>query len=417
MGIAKSSLWNAVAISIKMLALLVLNKLLAVFVGPNGYAAIAQIQNIISISISLGNAGFNSGIVKYTSEYEMQDRLRLDIWKTAFLFSIFSTVLVSVGIYTLSDFLSEKYLMDKSYSKSLKYLAFFVGFIVFNNIFISIINGYKNVLDYVKVNIFSSVFSLLYTAVLIYLFGLEGALFALVSNQAIVCVFSFYVGWNRRYFSLEQLIGKGSIDALRKLSNFSLMILIPSILWPIIYTYVRQTIVNDSDAAHAGYWDAMHRLSNVYLTFITAVISVYALPKISSLNNYKEINFEIRQIYKLVIPFALLLCLFIFLFREFIVLFLFSSDFYPMVELFKWQVLGDFIKVIAWVMSYTFMARAMAYRFITVELISIISYFFIVDYYINEFGFVGVSVAHFYNNLLFLLLSCAVYYFTFRVSK
>ncbi|MEI8647732.1 hypothetical protein P4S73_06940 [Paraglaciecola sp. Hal342] len=49
MSLAKILSLNSISVLIKMVSLLIVNKMIAVFVGPSGYAAIAQLQNIISM--------------------------------------------------------------------------------------------------------------------------------------------------------------------------------------------------------------------------------------------------------------------------------------------------------------------------------------------------------------------------------
>jgi PST family polysaccharide transporter len=417
MRLINSSIWNGVAVAVKMLTLMGINKVLAIYVGPSGYAVIGQFQNIISTCLVAANAGITGGVVKYTAEYETSPELRLRIWRTALVFSFISTMFVSLLVFFLSDYLAKEYLMQESYGMILRWFSIFLFFIVFNNIFMAIINGHKNIRDYVKISILSSLFSMIYTSILVYFFSLTGALLALVSNQAIICLLAFYVGKKKGYFNLRQLLGLGDFSSLKKLSKFSLMILIPSIIWPITYTYVRQLLVQDLGTDFAGGWDAMHKLSNIYLSFLTTVISVYALPKISSLTSMNHVTREVLNIYKLIIPAALVLCGSIFYFRREIINILFTDEFYIMLDLFKWQVAGDYLKILAWVLSYTIMARAMVYKFIFIEFSSIATYIIIVTFCIPKFGFEGVSIAHFLNNFIFLALAVLVYLLTHFCDK
>ena len=49
MTLIKTSLLNAIAVVIKMLTTLGINKILAVYVGPTGYAALGQFQNAVQM--------------------------------------------------------------------------------------------------------------------------------------------------------------------------------------------------------------------------------------------------------------------------------------------------------------------------------------------------------------------------------
>lgn len=61
MNLVKTSLLNGIAVAIKMLTLLGLNKLLAVYVGPGGYAAIGQFQNVVQMLTTFASGAINNG--------------------------------------------------------------------------------------------------------------------------------------------------------------------------------------------------------------------------------------------------------------------------------------------------------------------------------------------------------------------
>ncbi|BBI60616.1 hypothetical protein HSBAA_19220 [Vreelandella sulfidaeris] len=69
MTLIKTSLLNGIAVVIKMLTLLGLNKILAIYVGPTGYAAIGNFQNAVQMITTFASGAINTGVVKYTAEY------------------------------------------------------------------------------------------------------------------------------------------------------------------------------------------------------------------------------------------------------------------------------------------------------------------------------------------------------------
>ena len=63
MNLLKTSVLNGIASLIKIAAMFVLNKILAVYVGPAGYAAISQFQNFIQMVITFAGNAINTGVV------------------------------------------------------------------------------------------------------------------------------------------------------------------------------------------------------------------------------------------------------------------------------------------------------------------------------------------------------------------
>ena len=80
MQLIKTGLLNSIAVSIKLLTLLGLNKILAVYVGPAGYATIGQFQNAVQVITSLSSTTLSTGVTKYTAQYyeNEQRQHRLD---------------------------------------------------------------------------------------------------------------------------------------------------------------------------------------------------------------------------------------------------------------------------------------------------------------------------------------------------
>lgn len=69
MALIKTSLLNAIAVVIKMITMLGINKILAVYVGPAGYAALGQFQNAVQMIATFGSGAINTGVTKYTAEH------------------------------------------------------------------------------------------------------------------------------------------------------------------------------------------------------------------------------------------------------------------------------------------------------------------------------------------------------------
>jgi PST family polysaccharide transporter len=69
MTLIKTSLLNAIAVLIKMLTMLGINKVLAIYVGPAGYATLGQFQNAVQMITTSPAGAINTSVTKYTAEY------------------------------------------------------------------------------------------------------------------------------------------------------------------------------------------------------------------------------------------------------------------------------------------------------------------------------------------------------------
>ena len=125
MNLLKTSALNGISVLIKTVTMFVLNKILAVYVGPSGYAAIGQFQNFIQIITAFAGSSVNTAVVKYTAEYYEDESKQRAIWKTAgTLVVLFSTI---VAFFIL---IFQKQLCLYIF-KTTEYQAIFVWFSIF----------------------------------------------------------------------------------------------------------------------------------------------------------------------------------------------------------------------------------------------------------------------------------------------
>jgi len=110
------------------------------------------------------------------------------------------------------------------------------------------------------------------------------------------------------------------------------------------------------------------RLSSAYLMFFTATLSVYFLPKFSSLDPSGVVR-ELKRGYALILPVLAGGFFLIWLARGWLVPMLFSPQFQPMKDLLAYQLTGDFLKIGSWIMSFVMLARAKTGLFIVSEII------------------------------------------------
>ena len=101
------------------------------------------------------------------------------------------------------------------------------------------------------------------------------------------------------------------------------------------------------------------------------------------------------------IPIAIVLASVIFLLKDFIVELLFTSDFYPMRELFLWQLIGDVIKLAGWIIGYLMLAKKMTTTFIGTEVIFSLSFVVMSVFFIDIYGLAGVTYSFSLNYLLY----------------
>lgn len=404
MNLLNTSLLNGVAVLIKTATLFLLNKILAVYVGPAGYAAIGQFQNFIQMVTAFSGSAINTAIIKYTAEYHENETKQRAIWKTAgsivFLFSLLFSILIILFQKQLSIYIFH----TTEYQSVFVWFAVFLLLFNFNALFLAILNGKKEILKLVIANIAGSVFALIITSILAMQYKLYGALIGLSIYQSLAFFVTLFLCYKADWFNFSYLFGKIDSDISRKFASFALMALVSAICVPLSQMLIRSHLSNEFGLVYAGYWEAMVRLSGAYLMLVTTTLGVYYLPRLAELKELSDIKKEVYLGYKFIFPLALLGGLCVFLLKDWVIIILFSESFLPMRELVLWQMIGDSLKIGSWILAYLMLSKAMTKLFIATEIIFAITLVVFTYVATDILGFVGVTIAYLINYIFYWIV-------------
>lgn len=397
MTLVRTSLLNAIAVAIRLLTLLGINKLLAIYVGPTGYAALGQFQNVVQMITTAASGAINTGVVKYTAEFHADEIKQRTVWRTAGTITLAGSLIFGFGIALSSRPLAEWVLQDSDYSDVFLWLGATLVLFTLNALLLAILNGKKEIGHYILANIAGSILALVATAALVIQFGLYGALIALATYQSIAFFVTAFICYKAQWFSFSFLIGRIDKEAALNLVKFTGMALTSATCAPLSQFFVRNHLGDTLGWEAAGHWEAVSRMSAAYLMLATTTLSVYFLPRLSELNGPRELKREIIRGYKIILPFAALSALGIYALRDPIIETLFTRDFLPMRELLAWQMTGDTLKIGAWILAYLMLGKAMTAAFIASEIIFSLSFVLIAYIMVNTLAIEGVAVAHAIN--------------------
>lgn len=401
MSLVRTSLLNAIAVLVRLLTMLGLNKLLAVYVGPAGYAVIGQFQNAITMILSFASGAITTGVTKYTAESPDDAPAQHRVWSSAARLSLASSLLASLLIALLHRTLAQRLLQDEALSGVFLWLAGGLSLFVLNNLLLAILNGKKAVSAYVGANIATSIVTLLATWLLASAWGLYGALVALAINQSVVAVLTLGLCLRSGWFRWRYLCGPLDREALRKLGGYALMALVTAIVMPLAQLLIRRQLAQDFGWNQAGYWQAVTRISDMYLMLITTTLTVYYLPRLAEIRQAGELKAEIRRVYRFVLPLTILGAAMVYLLRDWMLSLVFTEDFRPMLDLLAWQLVGDVIKIGSWVLSFIMLGRAMTRPYIVTEIVFSASLVLLTYLLTPYFGLQGAVLAFALNYLLY----------------
>ncbi|STO56905.1 O-antigen translocase [Grimontia hollisae] len=408
MRLLKTASLSILSTVFKITTALVVNKMMSIMIGPTGLALIGQFQNFIQITNTIGTVGFGSGIVSLTSKHRKNCAELEILWSTTLTCVLFVTSVTSIIIILFNNEFSYLVFGDSSYRFVFIILSVVIFFNNINLIFLSIINGLKKIKRYVLLLILQSIYSFITSIVLIFYFKIDGALTSLAISQLFIFTLStktFIRIVKRSNISIKLGVNK---NFLKKILSFSGMALTSAIMGPLSLFFVRNYLGENLNWSYAGYWQSIWYISSMYLMLVTGVLSTYFLPKLSETDNKNSIKEEIIKILIFIIPASSFSLLIIYFFREYLVTALFSKDFLIMLPLFKWQLIGDCLKVISYVFSYFLIAKSKTIIFIFLEFFYFLTFSILTIYLVDLNGLIGTTYAYAFSNLLYMLVMIVV---------
>lgn len=394
---------NAVSTLIHMCTALISTKVVANIIGPSGIAMLGQLNNINTMLQGVAGGGIRSGVTKYIAEYKNDNsRVKNYISNALYISSIF-TLAISILCIAGNKLLSNKIMLSGDYGYVFLVLGFTIFLFTLNSLLISILNGFKEFKKYVVVNISSSVFSLIFSVALCVVWGLKGAMISAVTFQSVVLFVTIFQCRKCSWFNKVYFFGKADIKVIKEYLQYTLMSLVTLSVVPVTQMILRGYVISEISITEAGWWDGMNKISHLYLSVITTSLSVYILPRMSELNDKWKLKQELLKCYKLIIPFMLICTLVIYILRHFLIWLLFTPDFYPMENLFIWQLLGDVFKISSWILSYLMLAKQKTKVFILTEILSGVSGLIIRYICTKHYGVIGLNIGYMINYIIYFV--------------
>lgn len=400
-----------VAIITRIIAGILTSKAIAVMVGPFGLALIGNLRNFVAAFQSLATLGLYKGIVKYVAAFKENSKALTKTLSTVYYVGFITTIIVSCFCYFGSEWIND--IIFPSYNEFgyvIKIFAIALPFYALNMFSFSIMNGFSKYKILIILNIIGQILSVSIVLILIYQEKLKGALISVAIAESIIFLITLVAIINRQSMLPKIQVKEVDFKFFRKFCFYSVIALFTAVLLPLVTIGIRSYIIENIGYKEAGFWEAITRLSKYYLMFISSLISLYLLPRFKEIKTVKAFRREVWSFYKTIVPVLIAGMLLIYLLKKYIVLGVFTKEFQPIEDLFLWQLLGDFIKVLSIVIAYQFLAKKMFWHYILTEAFLIVNIYITSVYFINTLGSVkGAVVAHFVSYVMYYAIILLIF--------
>jgi polysaccharide transporter, PST family len=403
LNLARTSFYTAVSTAITLISGFIVTKVVSVEIGPEGMAYMGQFQNITSILSIIASGAIGVGIIKYLAEFNDDAASRQKIVTTALGIILFLSFITSIFVILNSRWLSFISFQTPALYQVYLLYGIFLTIISLNVWFAAVFNGLKEIRKLSLVNSVSAVAGIFFTIYFAKTLGVKGVLISGNFTAAAALLYNIYFARQLQTIIWKPMFQNLDRTFLPLFFGFTLMSLTAIVAGSFSQLLIREKLIANLSLSDAGIWQGITRLSDYYLGFITAVLSVYYLPRLSEIKGKYELRNEIGKGYKMILPLVILLAFMIFLFRGMIVQILFTKQFNAMIPLFKFQLLGDVLKIGSWIIAFIMLAKRLVKTFIITEIIFAATQVLFSYFFIHQYGIIGTTYAFCLNYAIYWL--------------
>lgn len=381
----------------------IIAKLIAIYTGPAGMALLGQLQSLVTGVNGIANAPTGTGIVKYTAENHESYEKCSPWWRASTYYIFLITLCFTPVLVIFSKDIANWVFHDTQYQWVVIITFVTMPITSFGTAIISVLNGLQNFRFYILTGILSALISGMLISIMIVCWGIKGALVAASMQYVLIGLGAFILNCRQAWMKFSFWVGRTNSRANKNILEYVLMTAVSSVVIPIALIFIRNCIVLHVGWDSAGQWQAVWKISEVYLGVLTMALSVYYLPKLTSLHSVEEIKKEINSVVLFVLPVIILAALCVYLARDYIIVILFTPDFMAARDLFAIQLVGDVIKVISWLYAYPMLAKKATKYFIGTEIFFGFTWVLLSLFFIDRNGVSGANIAYAINYSFYLL--------------
>lgn len=383
----------------------VIAKVVAIYTGPTGMAMLGQVQSMVGSLNGIINAPAGSGVVRFTAEYKEQGFDACAPWWRAALqwVLIISAIAIPVGLLFAKP-IASGILKDVNLAWVVMATVIVLPFAAIGTLCNSVINGQQLYRRYVGLGMLSALISGCVMLGMIAWKNIEGALLAAAVQAALIGVVMLITNLRQPWFKLRYWWGPVAPKARKDIGGYMLMAITSALTVPVSLILIRNILIDQVGWDATGQWQAVYKISEVYLGVVTMALGTYYLPRLASLTSVDAIVSEINKTAKVIIPMVAFMALGVYLLRDVVISLLFTESFRSARDLFAIQLTGDVIKIASWLYAYPMLSRGATKWFLGTEIIFSISVVTLTYFLVSKMGLKGATVAYLVNYSVYFLI-------------
>ena len=412
--ILKSSSIIGGASVINILIGLIRTKLVAVLLGPTGIGLVSLYTSLMSTASTVATMGIGTiGTRQIAQALGQDDGRALHLARRAMFWG--SLLLASAGalvVWSLRAVLAVRVLGIAEDANLVGWLSLGVAFSVASASQGALIQGMRRIGDMARLSVYSSILNTVLGVALLWQLGQAGLLaYVLVGPLSSFVLGHWYVSRLPKVAACT-ISMKEIAHQWQSLLRLGVPFMGAGLVGALVQLWIRVKVGNTLGAESLGHFQAAWTISMQYIGFVLGAMGADYYPRLTGvIHDSKAATNLINEQTEI----ALLLSAPVFIamigFTPWVIHLLYSDAFIPAIEVLRWQILGDILKVASWPLGFVILAAGNGKVFFFVEAVTTILMGWVITVFISTVGLKITGIAFLASYVVLLPLA---YFFAKR---
>ncbi len=389
-------------------------KVLAVLLGPVGIGLAGLYTSIMGTATSVAGCGLGSSGVRQIAEAGGEEQTLSRVRRALWYANLVLGILGMIALWVVREPVSRWVFGDNSHATAVGWLGLGVLLTLIAGSQTALLQGLRRIGDMARVSVLGSLLGTVAGIGLIGLFGQEGILAYVLVIPAI----SVGVAW---YFvaRLPQPVRElPSFTALtqqwRVMLGLGMAFMTTGLMNNLTQLAVRALVTRDLGLEATGYFQAAWAISVTYVGLVLGAMGADYYPRLTqAIQNQEQANRLVNEQARVALLLAGPMLLGMVAFTPLVIDLLYAPTFGPAMEILRWQMLGNLLKVASWPMGFILLARGEGRLFFLTDSTALVFYLLGV-WFGPVFGLVATGVMFL---LMYTLYFALVYAVVARINR
>lgn len=341
---------------VKIISGLIVIKLMASELGPEGFGLLGQLMTIVAITTMLAGGGITNGVIKSLARDPISSPEGKSWLSAAFTLTTGISAAVAFACILLAQPLAGM-LLKGDYAYLFICLALVQAVVAYGNLVVAEASSRGDTAFYAKISVVGTLLATCILAIFVKNFGFKGAAFGLVLMPALPGIIALHHALRHRQDIFDNWKWQPDRHRAQRLLSFSIATVIGAISIPVAHLFIREVLGSNAGWTTVGHWQGVVKISDVYMQFVGVFLIHYGMPRFAAAIESDRALKELARTLALLLGIVTTGLAVLYALRHWAILLVFSDTFLPMSDFFPAQLIGDILRTTAATISFFFMAR------------------------------------------------------------